>query len=51
MEEPGVVRATVDLDAGSATVTFDPSEVDAGRLCALVTEQGYPASVTSSVTS
>ena len=47
----GYYAAMVDLDAGTAKVIFDPSEIDAGRLCALVTEQGYPASVAASTAS
>jgi len=42
---PGVVRVKVDLDAKTATVTFDPDKADAAALIKATTEAGYPASV------
>lgn len=40
----GVTGATVDLEAASASVTFDPTVISPDRLCALVAEVGYQAS-------
>jgi mercuric ion binding protein len=42
---PGVVGVKVDLDAKTATVTFDPDKADAAALIKATTEAGYPASV------
>jgi mercuric ion binding protein len=42
---PGVVRVKVDLDAKTATVTFDPDKADAAALIKATTEAGYPASL------
>ena len=42
-ELPGVVRTTVDLDAGTATVEGD--ELDAARIIAAIEEEGYEAAV------
>lgn len=40
---PGVKAESVEI--GRATVSFDPAMVDAGRIEAAVTEEGYPARV------
>ena len=48
VEEKGVSSADVKLDPGTARVSFDPSTVTADRLCALVADQGYEASVIAS---
>jgi copper chaperone CopZ len=40
---PGVHRATVDLDAARASVTFDRATVSVADLCAAVTGAGYVA--------
>jgi mercuric ion binding protein len=41
----GVAGVKVDLDAKTATVTFDPDKVNAAALIKATTEAGYPASV------
>jgi len=41
----GVAGVKVDLDAKTATVTFDPDKVNAAELIKATTEAGYPASV------
>ena len=41
----GVAGVKVDLDAKTATVTFDPDKADAAALIKATTEAGYPASV------
>jgi copper chaperone CopZ len=43
VEQPGVVRASVDLDSALATVEYDPALVDVAGLCHLVVEAGYQA--------
>ncbi len=48
-EEEGVSSVVVELDSGRARVSFDPSRIAVGRVCALVVEQGYDASVIASV--
>lgn len=40
---PGVSAESVEI--GKATVSFDPATVDAARIEAAVTEEGYPARV------
>ena len=45
MDQSGVARATVDLEAGTASVTFDPSGVSVDALCTLVSDAGYGASL------
>ncbi|MGC1859621.1 MAG: mercury resistance system periplasmic binding protein MerP [Methylocystis sp.] len=42
---PGVESVKVDLDAKTATVTFDPDKVNAAALIRATAEAGYPASV------
>jgi copper chaperone CopZ len=42
-ESAGVTRAEVDLDSASARVTFDPTIVSFGDLCAVVIGEGYGA--------
>jgi periplasmic mercuric ion binding protein len=42
---PGVESVKVDLDAKTATVTFDPDKADVAALIKATTEAGYPASV------
>jgi Cu+-exporting ATPase len=42
---PGVTRATVDLDSAVARVDFDTASVSVGELCAVVAGAGYSASV------
>ena len=41
----GVARVKVDLDAKTATVTFDPDKTNAAALVRATAEAGYPASV------
>jgi mercuric ion binding protein len=41
----GVAGVKVDLDAKTATVTFDPGKADAAALMKATAEAGYPASV------
>jgi periplasmic mercuric ion binding protein len=41
----GVAGVKVDLDAKTATVTFDPGKVNAAALIRATAEAGYPASV------
>ncbi len=45
MDQSGVAAATVDLEGGTARVTFDPSGVSVDALCAAVTGAGYGASL------
>ena len=46
LEKPqGVASVKVDLDAKTATVTFDPDKATAAALIKVTTEAGYPASV------
>jgi copper chaperone CopZ len=45
MDQSGVAAAAVDLEGGTARVTFDPSEVSVDALCAAVTGAGYGASL------
>lgn len=40
---PATRRASVDLDAGRATVDYDPRQVTVAELCAVVGETGYTA--------
>jgi P-type Cu+ transporter len=42
---PGVRHASVDLDAGSARVEFDPGATTVADLCAVVAGAGYEATV------
>ncbi|MFZ5610113.1 MAG: heavy-metal-associated domain-containing protein [Pseudomonadota bacterium] len=41
----GVTSVTVDFDAKTATVVFDPSVTNADAIAAASTNAGYPASV------
>jgi periplasmic mercuric ion binding protein len=41
----GVAQATVDLEAHTATVKFDPAQTSAEALATAVTNAGYPAKV------
>ena len=43
--QPGVRAATVDLQAGSAQVEYDPSAVSVAQLTDAVAEEGYTAGV------
>ncbi len=43
LETPGVVSAEVRYPAGSATIRFDPSKIDAEKLISTVNETGYKA--------
>lgn len=45
VEDLGVAGATVDLEAGQATVTFDPSAHSVTDLCDAVAAAGYRAVV------
>lgn len=38
---PGVKSATVDLAAGQAKVSYEPGQVDIGKMEAAVAEAGY----------
>ena len=42
---PGVSASTVDMQAHTATVTFDPTRTTPDALAAAVTQAGYPAKV------
>ncbi len=42
---PGVIKARVDLDSKTASVTFDPSKTTAEALTKTTTDAGYPSSV------
>ena len=46
--DPGVHQAVVDLDAGRASVVYDPGAITVDDLCAAVTEAGYAATPLSS---
>jgi mercuric ion transport protein len=48
LETPGVVKAEVRYPAGSATVQFNPSQIDTSKLIALVNDTGYKAAVSNS---
>lgn len=41
---PGVSTVDVDLQAGRATVSFDPQQTTADAIAAAITEAGYDAS-------
>jgi Cu+-exporting ATPase len=41
--DPRVHRAAVDLEAGRASVVYDPGAITVDDLCAAVTEAGYVA--------
>ncbi len=43
----GVAEVEVDVDAGQATVRFDPARVDAAAVAKAITDAGYPARVVS----
>jgi len=43
-EHPGVDAARVDLEAGRAFVTYDPTALDVATIAELVTDAGYVAS-------
>jgi P-type Cu+ transporter len=45
---PGVAEATVDLEAGRASVVFRPDAVSVDALCAAILGAGYGAEATSS---
>lgn len=40
---PGVTSTTIDLDAKTATVTFDPEKTTTARLTQATTEAGFPS--------
>jgi len=42
-ERPGVRRAQVDLEAASARIEYEPTEVDVEQLCAVIAQVGYVA--------
>jgi copper chaperone CopZ len=44
-DTPGVRSVAVELEAATARVELDPSEVSADDLCAVVVDLGYGASV------
>jgi len=48
VRDSGVHRATVDLDAGRASVVYDPGAITVDDLCAAVTGAGYAATPFSS---
>ena len=39
---PGVIEAKVDLDSGTAEISYG-AETDIAKLAGIVTESGYPA--------
>ena len=43
IEHDGVSQATVDLDAGKATIGYDPAVVEVATLAAAIQEAGYAA--------
>jgi copper chaperone CopZ len=43
-EDPRVSEVAVDLEAGRASVVFDPDAVSPDELCAAIVELGYQAS-------
>jgi copper chaperone CopZ len=49
LETPGVVKAEVRYPTGSATVQFDPSQIDTGMLIGIVDGSGYNASISETV--
>lgn len=49
LETPGVVKAEVRYPAGSATIQFDPSKIDAEKLISTVNETGYEATSVNSL--
>ncbi len=49
LESRGVVRAEVRYPAGSATVEFDPSQMNTEKLIAVVNNTGYKASLLNRV--
>ena len=42
---PGVSAATVDIEAHTATVTFDPAQTTPDALATAVSQAGFPAKV------
>jgi len=40
---PGVSSTTIDMDAKTATVTFDPDKTTTARLTQATTEAGFPS--------
>lgn len=42
---PGVIKARVDLDSKTASVTFDPGKTTAEALTKATTDAGYPSSI------
>ena len=42
---PGVYKAVVDVEGGTATVYFDPERVDGETLARATTNAGYPGRV------
>lgn len=49
IEMPGVESASVDLDAGSAAVTFHAEEIGANELADIVTDAGYKTTLAPTV--
>lgn len=43
VRDPGVRQAAVDLDAGRASVDYDPDAISVADVCAAVTNAGYAA--------
>jgi len=43
VRDPGIHRAVVDLDAGRASVVYDPGTVSVSAVCAAVVGVGYAA--------
>ncbi len=43
VRDPGIHRAVVDLDAGRASVVYDPGTVSLSDVCATVVGAGYAA--------
>ncbi len=46
LENPAVVRATVDLEAAQASIVFHPDQVGVYDLCGVIAEAGYEAAPT-----
>lgn len=48
VRDPGVRRASVDLDLGRASVAYDPGAVSVDQLCEAVSSAGYAATTLAS---
>jgi copper chaperone CopZ len=46
-EQPGVAKASVDLESTRAVVEYDPSQLDVDEIRAAIAEAGYSATPVS----